>query len=183
MNPRVRALLQNVTAQAQRHIAAEFGRARVQDFAGHIPLRLVGETLPMGAHRNRYELHLCPAISEQQVIARQPPLHFTFVVFTPTGELRDRRDNAERTRTQGQPNHSFVEMCSDLAPFQPAVRHLLGTLVRGLREFWPERTFAHLATVTTSDLDLVAIFVDSASLQNLALAQATTDVVALRKLS
>ena len=172
MNSRLRALLDNVTSQAQQHMGKLFAGVRASDFFnesfGDQRLRLLGDTAPLGRKGNKYALHVHPALTEQEIVAAHVKLQYTFVVFSPTGELRQRRDASELTRRPGEPNHAFVEMCTDLAPFMPEVRAILDMLVDELQTFWPHRTFGHLCMATSADLDLVAIFADLESMRALA---------------
>ena len=172
MNSRLRTLVDNVTSQAQQHIGKLFAQTRASDFFdesfGDQRLRLLGDTVPLGEHGNKYLLHVHPAITEQEVVPGHVKLQYTFVVISPTGELREKRDAIELTRRPGEPNHAFVEMCTNLAPFMPGVREILDMLVDELEIFWPHRKFAHVCTATSADLDLVAIFVDLESLKSLA---------------
>src|SRR5688500_12812763 len=133
MNSRLRALLDNVTSQAQQHMGKLFAHTRAADFFAESfvdqRLRLLGDTVPLGEHGNRYVLHVQPAITEQEVVPGHLTLQYTFVGISPTGELREKRDAIELTRRPGEPNHAFVEMCTILAPFMPGVRELLDMLV------------------------------------------------------
>lgn len=169
MSSRLRAHLDHVITQAQHSIGKLFVTTRVHDLSGDRCLRLLGDTIALGEQRNRYELRVHPAISEHEVVPGLAPLQFTFVAFSPTGQLRERRDAAERTRLPGQPNHAFVEMCTNLAPFSPEVASIVATVGDELEQLWPARTFAYLVMATSAELDLVAVFADSVSLKQLAI--------------
>ena len=172
MNSRLRALLDHVTSQAQQHMGQLFSRVRANDFFdesfGDQRLRLLGDTAPLGGNGNKYVLHVHPAITEQDVVPGHVKLQYTFVVISPTGELRDQRDAIELTRRPGEQNRAFAEMCTNLAPFMPEVRAIFDMLVDELETFWPHRKFAYLCTATSADLELVAVFADLESLRSLA---------------
>jgi hypothetical protein len=168
VNPRLQALLTNVSESARRHIGALFQQVRVHEkFAGK--LSLLGEPIELGGRGNSYELRLFPEVTKQEPIQGKPALDMTFVVFSPTGQLRERRDSEEVTREPGTPNRAFVEMTAELAPFRNDMRDLLDDLAAHLETRWPERKFSHLLTATTAELDLAAVFVGVDSLKQLAL--------------
>jgi len=132
VNPRLQALLTNVSESARRHIDVLFRDLRVHEtFAGK--LALLGEPMALGGRGHSYELRLYPELTQQEPIQGKPPLDMTFVVFSPTGELRQRRDREEATRPPGTPNGAFVEMAAELAPFRADMRNLIDDLEQALK--------------------------------------------------
>lgn len=168
VNPRLQALLTNVSESARRHIGALFRDLRVHETFGG-KLALLGEPIELGGRGHSYELRLFPELTQEEPIQGKPALDMTFVVFSPTGELRQRRDREEATRSPGTPNGAFVEMAAELAPFRADMSDLIDDLAAHLQTRWPERTFSHLLTATTAELDLAAVFVGVESLKQLAL--------------
>src|SRR5688572_24882322 len=116
MNPRITELMGVVNRSAQHQIGLLLALTRVHDFHGEQALRLLGDTVPLGENGNRYELRLYPAIAKVEAVPDCSEIQFAFVVFSPTGELKRRRDLLERTRAPGSTNMAFIEMCSDLMP-------------------------------------------------------------------
>jgi len=168
MNPRISALLEVVRTAAQQEIGTLLATTRVHDFKGEQALRLLGDTV-LGDNGNHYEIRIYPAIAQVEVMPECNELQFAFVVFSPTGELKTRRDTAELTRKPGTPNMAFVEMCADLMPVTPEFMSILDTLSGELAEFWPQRTLSFTMMGTSAELDVVAVFVDAETFRQVTL--------------
>lgn len=156
--------LDTVRQAAQREIGALFARTRVHAFEGETALRHLGDTPPLGTDGNRYDLHIYPAIANVD-LAPGGKVEFAFVVFSPTGEIKERRD---LLRASGAENTAFVEMCTDLAPFIPEVGAIVAELEEAIGQFWPHRAFAFTMMATSEELEVVAVFLDVGSFAEVA---------------
>jgi hypothetical protein len=164
VNPRIQELLDEVMTRSQQHIGAMFGAIKVHEIFGD-KLVEIADPVEVGEHGHVYEVRLLPALTHQEPIAGKARVEFTFVVFSPTGELRSRRDRAE----PGEPNSAFVEMATDFAPGMPWTNDMMATITAVLEDTWPAIKFAHLVTTTSQELDLVGVFVDIESMKRLAI--------------
>lgn len=159
MNPRLQRLFGDVQKLATKHLGTLLAIPVHRVFEGR--LQLLGHTEPLG-NGNRYELRVFHAVTETELAGST--LQYTFVVFSPTGELRARRDGHD---VDNGPNLAFVEMCTDLMLHEAAIRDML---LDDLHGFWPHRRFTQLCVTTSAELDMVACFADVESLRQLALA-------------
>jgi hypothetical protein len=163
----IEELLEEVAAQAKQHIVARFAASPMHEIIG-APFVALGEPIAIGERGNRYQLSVFPAITNLAPIRAKPAISVVFATVAPTGELRQRRDDEEEDRRPGVPNRACTEMAYELNASSPAMQNITTLISDRFRIHWPDFKFVHFVTVSNTDLDLVLVFVNPQSLEQLA---------------
>jgi hypothetical protein len=153
--------------RVEQHLVAFFHDTRIHDVFGQ-QLAIAHEALAIGERANRYDVRFFPAIAKHNPIRGKSTIELSFAVFTPTGDLRTRRDDEEEGRRPDQPNTALTEMAVDLNPRSSHMQRMHASMTARFDERWPGKHFAYLATVASAELDLVCVFVQVESLEQLA---------------